>query len=68
MFILFGVKTINKSKGQRNEFCPNCKKETMHSIILRKKYFDLFFIPIFPIGRKKMINKCNLCGYSRLIN
>jgi hypothetical protein len=36
----------------------------MHSAMVNKGKFTLFFIPIFPIGRKDLI-ACNVCGLRR---
>jgi hypothetical protein len=33
----------------------------MHTAIVRKGRFTLFFIPLFPIGKRYQI-VCNLCG------
>jgi hypothetical protein len=36
----------------------------MHSAIVSKGKFTLFWIPIFPIGRKYLV-QCNVCGLRR---
>ena len=59
--IIWGIRWTAVILGQLLYACSHCQKQTMHSAIVRKGKFTLFFIPIFPVGRQYMIS-CNLCG------
>lgn len=61
MFILLGFKTKSSKLGQENRFCPNCNRQTIHSAMEISRWFDLFFIPLFPFSRQYLL-RCNLCG------
>lgn len=65
MFIIFGIGTRQKNLGQQSLYCPNDQRETMHLVTQTQNWFKLFFIPIFPVNRKKTIARCNLCGLMR---
>jgi len=59
--LIFGTRWTAVMLGQLLYVCSHCQKETMHSAIVRKGMFTLFFIPLIPIGRQYLIT-CNLCG------
>ncbi|WP_299103909.1 zinc-ribbon domain-containing protein [uncultured Tenacibaculum sp.] len=40
--------------------CNHCEQQTSHTISIFGKYFYIYWIPIFPIG-KKGISECNHC-------
>jgi hypothetical protein len=62
MFFLFGINPVTKKLGQKFQVCSRCKKETAHNFERKWPWFTLFFIPIVPIGRKRVLGHCNLCG------
>jgi len=47
--IIFGTKTIGSVSKTGMFYCPNCKKDQPYKLMRYKRYFHLFFIPIFPI-------------------
>ena len=59
--LIWGIRWIAITLGQLSYSCSHCQKTTVHSAIIRKGRFTLFFIPIFPIGKQYLI-VCNLCG------
>jgi hypothetical protein len=59
--LIFGTRWTAVTLGQLQYGCSHCQKQTAHSAVVRKGKFTLFFIPIFPIGKKYVI-VCNLCG------
>lgn len=59
--LIWGIRWIAITLGQLSYRCSHCQKTTVHSAIIRKGKFTLFFIPIFPIGKQYFI-ACNLCG------
>ena len=52
--IFFGTKgrAIEMDKG--NFHCPNCNSNRDYSKKYVQTWFTLYFIPIFPVGEKKM--------------
>lgn len=61
--IIWGLRSRGKALGQFPISCPNCHREAMTTISQSRRWFSLFFIPIFPISAKKSIARCNLCGF-----
>jgi hypothetical protein len=59
--LIWGTRWSAVTLGQLSYACTNCGKATGHSAVVRKGKFTLFFIPLFPIGKRYMI-VCNLCG------
>lgn len=62
MFVIFGWKNLNKNFGATILIkCPNCHNSAYANLIRRRRWFTLFFIPIFPIYSKYYI-ACNVCS------
>ena len=59
--LIWGIRWFTTTLGQLLYPCSQCGKKTVHSALVRKGRFTLFFIPLFPIGKKYLI-ACNLCG------
>jgi zinc-ribbon family len=59
--LILGTRWKAVTIGQLLYACSHCRKQTMHSTVVRRGKFTLFFIPLFPVGRKYFI-VCNLCG------
>ena len=59
--LIWGIRWFTTTLGQLLYPCSQCGKKTVHTAIVRKGRFTLFFIPIFPIGKQYQI-LCNLCG------
>ena len=59
--LIWGIRWFATTLGQLSRMCSHCGKTTVHSAIVRKGKFTLFFIPLFPIGKQYLIS-CNLCG------
>jgi hypothetical protein len=62
--LIFGTRWTLVVLGQLLCACSNCQRDTVHSAMVNKGKFTLFFIPLFPIGRKFLI-ACNVCGLRR---
>lgn len=61
MLIIFGSKISIKNFGSTILIkCPNCHNSDYANLI-RRRWFTLFFIPIFPINCKYYI-ACNVCS------
>jgi transcription elongation factor Elf1 len=61
--IIWGMRSRSKALGQRVLNCPNCHRDAMTVAAQTRRWFTLFFIPIFPISSKQTIAQCGLCGY-----
>lgn len=69
MFIIWGTKSIDKTLGnsQRAYQCGHCNNVTNYRIFRRRKWFTLFWIPIFPFSSKYFI-ACPVCNYGQQIS
>jgi len=62
MFIIYGTRG-NFSDLSRGEFdCPHCRNHTSYRLREVKRYFTLFFLPIFPTGSGLRFVECDSCG------
>lgn len=65
MFIIFGVKSVKKPvKGGLvlSRFCPRCRRIVEMREFRSKRYFTLYFLPVFPLGRKgETVLVCPIC-------
>ncbi len=66
--IIWGLRSRTKTLGQRMLNCPNCHRDAMTAAVQTRRWFTLFFIPIFPISGKKTIAVCGLCGFRYEVN
>jgi ribosomal protein L37E len=60
--ILMGYRTRNKVMGQLQYVCPRCQQNSYHAIVRSRRWFTLYFIPLFPLS-KTTTARCNLCGF-----
>jgi hypothetical protein len=42
--------------------CSRCGNTSAHRLEERVRKFTLFFIPLFPIGRRRTFGTCTYCG------
>ena len=64
MIIFYGSKVRSKKIGQTKEacHCDHCDNTSIWTLYNDKKWFTLFFIPIFPFSSKKFLS-CPVCGW-----
>jgi tetratricopeptide (TPR) repeat protein len=61
-FIFFGSRGIVSNNGAAvQSACPNCKQQAMIQPKSVRSWFTLFFIPIFPLGAKRIFSQCTNC-------
>lgn len=62
--IIYGSRNRQKRMGiSENEvLCNYCKNETQFEIITQREYFTLYFIPLFPIGKRREYMVCPVCN------
>jgi zinc-ribbon family len=61
--IIWGYRSRSKTLGQRPVSCPNCHQTAMTGFGQSRRWFTIFFIPIFPISGSTTVASCGLCGY-----
>ncbi|GCF08414.1 zinc-ribbon domain-containing protein [Dictyobacter arantiisoli] len=65
--IVYGFRSRNKVLGQVAYVCPQCHKNSYHTIVRSRRWFTLFFIPLFPFT-KTSTSRCNICGVQTRIH
>lgn len=60
--IIFGTKAKFETISQGKFYCPHCQAQRGYALKRGKKYFSLYFIPIFPMGELGEFVECNTCG------
>lgn len=67
MFIIYGTRKLKKILGEQQHLfqCQNCNNLIHYKLMSLWTWFTLFWIPIFPVGRKKYYSICPVCerGY-----
>lgn len=59
--VFYGTNASNIKTGKiRNISCPHCETNTEMNYSVFGRYFHLYWIPFFPIGRVNII-ECNSC-------
>lgn len=63
MFILFGTRAMIKTLAMVRFLCTTSNQPAAHRLSQITRWFTLFFIPVFPIGRRYVLT-CSACGES----
>jgi len=42
--------------------CENCRNDTLLHLVKERRWLELFFIPVFPLGRADWLLLCEICG------
>jgi len=65
MFIIYGTKKLKKELGtySQNSQCQHCNNVINYSFFSVWTWFTLFWIPIFPVSRKKYYSVCPICSF-----
>lgn len=63
MFILFGVRSKARTLAMVTFLCTTSQQPAAHRLSQHTRWFTLFFIPVFPIGRRYVLT-CSACGQS----
>lgn len=68
MFIIYGTKGFDKSLGNLGPIwkCGHCNNESHFKVFRRMTWFTVFWIPLFPVGRKFFVT-CPVCNYGKKI-
>ena len=62
MFVIFGTKIRGSVLAMLSYVCGNCAQPAAHRISTYWRWFTLFFVPVFPIGKKRHLDTCIACG------
>jgi hypothetical protein len=65
--ILFGVRSTRNRLGTVIAECPQCHQTCSQSIARVRRWFTLFFIPIFPVSTKHL-TVCSMCSGSARVD
>lgn len=63
MFILFGMRSTVKTLAMVMYLCTVSQQPAAHRLSQSTRWFTLFFIPVFPVGRRYVLT-CSACGQS----
>ena len=62
MLFLFGIRTTKTASFlDKDHICYPCKAYE-REILVRRSYFHLCYIPVFPVGRNQIEIRCKNCG------
>jgi hypothetical protein len=63
MILIFGVRSRARTVSTGTFFCPNCSADRHYMLQHIRKWFTLFFIPIFPVDKGSFqIVRCGTCN------
>jgi hypothetical protein len=63
--IIFGMRRRSHQHGPCvAASCPRCHNEVVLIYLVVTRWFSLFFIPVIPISRKRML-MCPICSWQR---
>jgi len=60
--IIWGSTSREKNIEEGDFFCPGCRAMQPYDLIEVKRYFTLYFIPLFPTSTLGAYVKCDGCG------
>jgi hypothetical protein len=60
--IIWGTCGREKIVGNEEFFCPRCQSEAVAEHVRVKRYFTLYFIPLFPISTVGEYIRCEECA------
>jgi hypothetical protein len=59
--IIFGFRSFVKQLAMLMLVCGSCHNPAAHRVLLVTRMFTLFFIPLFPVSRRRQMT-CTFCG------
>jgi zinc-ribbon family len=63
VILIFGVRSRLKTIAEGSFFCPKCGADRTYRLQSIRRWFTLFFLPVFPVsGPQGEIVKCTTCG------
>src|SRR6476469_5087544 len=66
VFFLFGFRNKSHEHGPTiAATCPRCHNSVVLHDVRFRRWFTLFFIPVFPLGRARRLLMCPICRWAR---
>jgi uncharacterized tellurite resistance protein B-like protein len=62
LLIIFGIRVICRSIGQGTFHCQRCGGDRGYRHRVGRRWFTMFFIPIFPLNKVSEHVQCAVCG------
>ncbi|PFG38122.1 zinc ribbon family protein [Georgenia soli] len=62
--IILGLRGSTSLLATMTLVCPQCHNPAAHRLLRTVNRFTLFFVPLFPVSRKYVID-CTFCGLRR---
>lgn len=63
MILIWGLRSRAKTLSTGQFFCPKCGTDRSYVLQQIRRWFTLFFIPLFPVGKPAGEQvKCSTCG------
>jgi hypothetical protein len=62
MFVLWGTTARQKVVRRGAFFCPSCREQCAYSLVAVRKYFHIYFLPLFQTGTLGEYLLCEGCG------
>jgi hypothetical protein len=59
--IIWGWRALTKTVSRGNFFCPDCGQQQAYSRRLVRRFFTLYFIPLFPTKTLGEYIECDVC-------
>lgn len=63
--LIWGLRTRVAVLATLTYICEVCGVSAAHRVVRRRRWFTLFFIPVFPIAADKYTDTCINCGRVR---
>jgi hypothetical protein len=60
--IIFGFRTRVAILATLTYICETCGVTAAHRVVARRRWFTLFFVPLFPINANQYTDTCIHCG------
>jgi hypothetical protein len=60
--IIYGSRGVYSELSSGDFSCPHCRRGASYRLRQIRRYFTLFFLPIFPIGSGVRFVECDDCG------
>jgi len=66
VLIIWGIRSVRRNMGAVLAMCHRCSQPCAQSLFDIRRWFTLFFIPLFPVGRS-YYSVCSMCAASTRI-
>jgi hypothetical protein len=59
--IIWGSRNRSCTVDSGKFYCPNCRRSARYDLIEIRRYFTLYFLPLFPVGQTTAYVRCLRC-------